>query len=255
VSVESQRLLAQATYAEAYERQWRLNYSDAFWRFIRYRRLRMALRLLADLGGLKPGQSALVVCGGVGEEGIFLHQRGFASVTVSDISENALTICRAHSPHLKTAVLNAEDMREIPDASYDLVLVQAGLHHLPRPVQGFTEMLRVARRGVIVIEPQQSLVGNLLGTTWEVEGDAINYVFRWNRHIFEQAACSYLQRSDLKIVYRRLLDHPGAVHGLFDKLHVPAWARLTAAKVLYATVGPLNFAGNQMVGVVLKPTS
>jgi hypothetical protein len=61
------------------------------------------------------------------------------------------------------------------------------LHHLPRPVTGFTEMLRVAKKAVIVIEPYDSLIGNLLGTEWEEQGTAINYVYRWDKNSFTQA--------------------------------------------------------------------
>ena len=64
-----------------------------------------------------------------------------------------MALCRSFDERLKTRVLNAEEMSEVEDGSYDLVLVQDGLHHLPRPTLGFTEMLRVARIAAIVIEP------------------------------------------------------------------------------------------------------
>jgi hypothetical protein len=35
-------------------------------------------------------------------------------------------------------------MTEVQDDSYDIALVQDGLHHLSRPVLSFIEMLRVA---------------------------------------------------------------------------------------------------------------
>jgi ubiquinone/menaquinone biosynthesis C-methylase UbiE len=112
----------------------------------------------------------LLTCGGVGGEGLFFKKNGFNNVTVSDISENSLKICNEFDPSITTMMLNGESL-DVPDASYDLVVVQDGLHHLPRPVTGFTEMLRVAKKAVIVIEPFDSLIGNLIGTEWEEQGD------------------------------------------------------------------------------------
>jgi ubiquinone/menaquinone biosynthesis C-methylase UbiE len=249
---DSQRTAAQARYRDgSWEATWKLKYHDPLYRFLRHRRLRLALKILNDHRALDPGrQAALVVCGGVGEEGLLLRQLGFSHVTVSDISDDGLEICRANNPDLKTVVVNAEDMREFADRSYDIVVVQDGLHHLQRPVQGFTEMLRVARKAVVVIEPHHSAVGTLLGTTWERDGEAVNYVFRWNRHIFEQATYSFMQRDDVVVICRRLWDHPLAMTRAVDNL--PGRARLPTARLLYGLLAPIHRAGNMMVGVVLK---
>jgi hypothetical protein len=141
-------------------------------------------------------------------------------------------------------------MHSFPDESYDLVVVQDGLHHLPRPVQGFTEMLRVARVAVVVIEPHHSFVSKLLGTTWEEDRGAVNYVFRWNRLLLEQATYSYLVRDDVVVVCRRLWDHALAISHAIDRL--PGRVRLVAARASYGILAPLSFAGNMMVGVVAK---
>ena len=74
----------------------------------------------------------------------------------------ALDVCKARDPRLDTRQMDAEAL-DVPDNSYDIVLVQDGLHELRRPVLGLTEMLRVARRAVIVIEPHTGVVAGLLG--------------------------------------------------------------------------------------------
>jgi len=224
---------------------------DPLIRFLRDRRMKIGLHALRTRGLLNPErQSALVVCGGVGGEGVFLRRAGFGDVTVSDLSEEALEVCRRLDPQLKTLPLNAEDMAEIPDASYDLVLVQDGLHHLPRPVLGFTEMLRVARTAVIVIEPCDSLVGKIIGTEWEEHGDAVNYVFRWNHSMLEQATRSYLLRKDSIVLSHRVWDHNVVVGRVVNRL--PKRWRLPAAKAIYGTLAPVNSLGNMMVGIVVK---
>ena len=112
-------------------------------------------------------------------------------------------------------------------------------------------MLRVARQAIVVIEPYHGVVGNLLGTTWEIDGDAVNYVFRWNRCILEQATYSYLQRSDVTIICRRLWDHASVASSACGKL--PPRARVPAARMFYGMLAPARFVGNMMVGVVVKP--
>jgi ubiquinone/menaquinone biosynthesis C-methylase UbiE len=225
--------------------------SDPLTRFLRDRRLRTALHMLRVRGLLHPErQSVLVVCGGVGGEGVFLSRWGFTDVTVSDLSEEALEVCRSLEPKIRTMPLNAENMAEIPDASYDLVLVQDGLHHLPRPVLGFTEMLRVARKAVIVIEPHEGLVGRLIGTEWERQGEFVNYVFRWNRSLLNQATRSYLLCPQAVVLLRRLWDHNLAVGKAAGRF--PQRWRLAAAKAVYQALRPVNRLGNMMVAVVVK---
>ncbi|MFC4471060.1 class I SAM-dependent methyltransferase [Streptomyces xiangluensis] len=225
--------------------------SDPLTRFLRDRRMYMALQMLRVRGLLDPaGQSVLIVCGGVGGEGIFLSRQGFTDVTVSDLSEEALTVCRTLEPKLRTMPLNAENMAEIPDSSYDVVLVQDGLHHLPRPVLGFTEMLRVARRAVVVIEPHDGLVGRLIGTEWERQGDVVNYVFRWNRSLLNQATRSYLLCKQAVVLPRRVWDH-NLVVGKMARRFPERW-RPTVAKTIYQALRPVNRLGNMMVAVVVK---
>ena len=199
-------------------------------------------------------QSVLLVCGGVGGEGTFLANQGFVDVTVSDLSEKALELCRRFDRRLKTRILNAEDMSEVEDGSYDLVLVQDGLHHLPRPILGFTEMLRVARGAAIVIEPHSGLVARAIGTKWEVDGEAVNYVFRWNGHLLEQATRSYLLQDDAEVIACRFFDHNLAVNRAVSKLPLPRGIQLLEAKAIYRLLDFAAPVGNMMVGIVLKPS-
>lgn len=223
---------------------------DPLVRYLRDRRLRIALDILAKHGRLDPAnQSALLSCGGVGGEGTFLANYGFQDVTVSDFSQNALDTCRRFDPRLKTRLLDAEHMDELDDGAYDIVMVQDGLHHLPRPVLGFTEMLRVARVAAIVIEPHW-VVGSVLGREWEVHDDAINYVFRWNKAILKQATLSYLLRKDTIIEAHRIWDHNLAVGKAVRRL--PERRQLAGARAVYGALGAVNPVGNMMVGVVIK---
>lgn len=219
-------------------------------RFVRDRRLNKCLNDLKENFGPDLFKfKVLLVCGGVGGEGAFFRRSGFTDVTVSDFSENALKIAKRLDESLKTLPLNAEAMA-LPDQSYDLVVVHDGLHHLPVPALGFTEMLRVARKATVVIEPYNGFIGNLIGTQWETTAGEINFVYRWDRKMIEQSVKSYLLKDYKKISVLRLWDHSNLVHGAASRF--PKKFKLFAAKAIYFFLKPFNFAGNNMVAIVYK---
>ncbi|HTI11336.1 MAG TPA: class I SAM-dependent methyltransferase [Puia sp.] len=223
---------------------------DKFIRYLRDRRLQKALDYLkANFKDEIYQWKVLTVCGGVGGEGMFFLRAGFKDVTVSDFSANSLIIAKQFDKDLKTMQLDAEAL-DLPDNAYDLVVVQDGLHHLPRPSLGFTEMLRVASKAIIVVEPYNSVVGKMIGTEWEEHEDAINYVYRWDRKMVEQTVKSFLLKRHGAIRVFRFWDH-NVVVGKLAKLF-PAKLKLQAAKMIYAALIPFSFTGNMMVGVVVK---
>ncbi|MBK0380211.1 class I SAM-dependent methyltransferase [Mucilaginibacter segetis] len=223
--------------------------TDLLTRYLRDRRLLKSLKVLQNQCPEMREWSVLITCGGVGGEGLFFKKQGFNSVTVSDISENSLKICNQFDPEIKTIMLNGESL-DLPDNSYDLVVVQDGLHHLPRPVSGFTEMLRVAKKAIVVIEPYDSLIGNLMGTEWEVQGDAVNYVYRWDKNSITQAVKSFLLKDYKLIKVLRFWDHGLMVSRITGKL--PKSVQPIAAKVFYGLFWPFDAIGNMMVAVILK---
>lgn len=138
--------------------------------------------------------SVLFLCAGEGAEAsVCCDVLGFRNVTFSDISPIAIKTGMLRDSRLKGIVADTENTG-LNASSFDLVIVQDGLHHLSNPVRGFTEMLRIARIGIIFIEPHDVLVGRLIGTRWERNGDAVNFVFRWTKNLTQQVASSYLGR-------------------------------------------------------------
>lgn len=224
---------------------------DKLTRFLRDRRLQKGLSYLEnkfhdeDIKNWK----VLVVCGGVGGEGIFFLNYGFNDVTVSDFSTNAIKVAQTLNSNLKTIVLNAEQIF-LEDNSYDIVVVQDGLHHLPRPSLGFTEMLRVSKKAIIVIEPFDSWVGKIIGTEWEIVEASMNYVYRWNKNIVKQTVKSFLLKNYNSIKVFRLWDHSLAVLKIVK--YLPLSLKYFGAKIFYALISIFNFAGNMMVCIVCK---
>lgn len=227
--------------------------SDKLIRYLRDRRLTTGLNYLRS----KYSQSelaswtVLIICGSVGGEGIFFKNAGFKDVTLSDINQTYLEMANVLAPELKTILLNGEAL-ELEAEAYDLIVVQDGLHHLPRPATGLTEMLRVAKKAVIVIEPYDSLIGNMIGTKWEVVGNETNYVYRWNKTMIEQTVKSYLLHGYDSIKVFRLWDHNLTVLKLVKAIKVPKSLRLKASKFIYSLFSLINFSGNMLVAVVTK---
>lgn len=242
---------------------WEFHYtSDPLTRYVRDRRLYYALECISSTLGTTIGElrdwSVLITCGGVGGEGTCLANLGFSNITVTDISPEYLDTCRRFDPRLETMVQDAEGLTLAP-ASYDLVLVQDGLHELRQPVSGLIEMLRVSRKAVVVIEPHISRVAKLFGTKWEQHDKteeafaprSTHYVFRWNEDLFTQAVRSYLGTDAAHVKTIRLWDHNVQVSHAVRRL--PARHKAPAAKLIYKLLGlVLPRAGNMFIGVVIK---
>lgn len=147
-------------------------------RYISDKPLKTAINLLNQP---LTNRNILCICAGSGTEAIFLQSLG-AQVTATDISQEACKLIKKRNPYIKTEVQDAENLK-YPDNSFDYVVVKHGLHHLPRPILGLYEMIRVAKKGIIVIEAQDTFFMNLLikiHLAEKTEG-AGNYVYRFKR--------------------------------------------------------------------------
>lgn len=88
------------------------------------------------------------------------------SVTGIDINNRAIEIAREYAvayPEIKLQVADALQL-PFPDQSFDFVLCSKTLHHMKEPeaVAALREMLRVARRGYIVMDLRRSWIAYLL---------------------------------------------------------------------------------------------
>lgn len=221
-----------------YVTHWRLR--ESFHRFAK-----------AAAGRVSSKSRILVMCAGEGAEGSVLCDMGYENVTVSDISDLGVAAAIKRDARLKGLVLNAENA-DIEDNSFDLVVVQDGLHHLQSPVQGFTEMLRIGSVGAIFLEPHDSIVGRVIGTQWEKNGDAINYVFRWTKKLVQDVASSYLGQDSFKNLSFSFWHHNITFHRLGIKLGdgVAGVRAIRCIKFVLDTF--LGKMGNQFCGLVVK---
>ncbi len=108
--------------------------------------------LLLPLIAADPGATWMTVGdGSYGSDAFFLQQQG-VDVLATSLTDSSLRIAHEKGFLKKYAAVNAE---QIPyaDHSFDYVLCKEAYHHFPRPAIAFYEMLRVAKKGVVLIEP------------------------------------------------------------------------------------------------------
>ena len=137
---------------------------------------------------------------------------GLTNVVISDLDHHG-GVVSSYEPY-EWMLQDAENLT-LADDSFDWVVVHAGLHHVGSPHKAICEMLRVARRGILVIEARDSLLMRLaakLGLTKEFEVGPVllsggesttqlggyrnthipNYVYRWTEREVVKTVYSYL---------------------------------------------------------------
>jgi ubiquinone/menaquinone biosynthesis C-methylase UbiE len=90
--------------------------------------------------------------GRFGTDANALMKLGADNVTCTDISDKLLKIGNEIGFIKKYSAQNAEDL-SFKNEEFDFVLCKEAYHHFPRPHIALHEMLRVAKVGVILIEP------------------------------------------------------------------------------------------------------
>ena len=103
------------------------------------------------------GYSWLTVGDTSGQDSIHLKECGIESVTASSLDDKFLKLGHAAGFIDSYLALNAESI-DLPDQAFDFVLCKEALHHMQRPMMAIYEMLRVARVGVLLVEPLDPVI-------------------------------------------------------------------------------------------------
>jgi ubiquinone/menaquinone biosynthesis C-methylase UbiE len=119
----------------------------------RHRRMYEAAQYLAPS---TDGQWLTVGDGQYGLDSVRLRERGVTSVLPTDIADASLREAKARDIIDDYQVENAERL-SFPDRSFDYVFCKEAFHHFPRPFLALYEMLRVAKKGVVLVEPQDQI--------------------------------------------------------------------------------------------------
>lgn len=101
-----------------------------------------------------PGQAWLTVGDAYGLDANYIISRSNTnSAHASDLKSDFLKVSHQEGFIHSFSAENAEKL-SFDDNSFDYVLCKETYHHFPRPYMAVYEMLRVARKGVMMIEPQ-----------------------------------------------------------------------------------------------------
>jgi len=154
---------------------------------------------VVDLSGWQPGETVLDVCTGTGELAFTFARLG-AQVVGIDIAINMLN--RAIDKTIGTQPTWQEmDATELQfeENSFDISTLSLALHHMPENIQHhvLSEMARVTRRCVILIEPHTPY-NDRLKTFWGAMASVIDeseYMPQWAKQDFNQTC----QQAGLKV--------------------------------------------------------
>jgi SAM-dependent methyltransferase len=162
-----------------------------------------------------PADSVVVLCGGP-YDARSLSAIGMRDVLITNLDHHDGV--KDLSPY-KWSYQDAENVT-LPDASADWAIVSAGLHHCASPHRGLCEMLRIARKGVVVIEARDSLLmrlANRFGLSPEFETEPVflnkglsggvrntkvpNFIYRWTEREFTKTVSSYIPQEEFEFDY------------------------------------------------------
>lgn len=117
---------------------------------IEQERLKQSLRqAVTNIESTKNQPTVLDIGCGTGNLTSHLNQLGLA-VTAADISDVFLAQVKTKHPAVKTHQLNGEDLSEIGDKTFDMVVTYSVLHHIPDYLKMVAEMCRVLKPGGVL---------------------------------------------------------------------------------------------------------
>lgn len=100
----------------------------------------------------EPGGSWLTIGDAYGFDAQYI-QSGNSSALASDLNADFLEVARQQGIIQNYTTENAEKLSFAAD-SFDYVLCKESYHHFPRPYAALYEMIRVSKKGIVIIEPQ-----------------------------------------------------------------------------------------------------
>jgi ubiquinone/menaquinone biosynthesis C-methylase UbiE len=165
--------------------------------------------------GIGAEDSVLAVCAGTYDKTTLVNA-GVRSAVISNVDHH--DGISEYAPY-DWSHQDAENLT-LNDESVDWAIVHAGLHHCASPHRAMCEMLRVAKKGIVVIEARDSLLMRTavaFGLTgdYELEPAAItegrsggyrnthipNYIYRWTERDVEKSIQSFLPQRKPEIQY------------------------------------------------------
>jgi SAM-dependent methyltransferase len=227
------------------------------------------LNRLIDAHVIDRSMRILVTCGGMTDRDTLLRA-GLRDFVISNLDPRQMA--NQFYP-IEWSFQDAEGL-SYPDGSFDFVIEHEGLHHCRSPHRAIAEMYRVAKRGILLVEPSDTpltIVGRRMGIGQEYEHASVfvndcrfggvrntpipNFIYRFTaREVRKMLLCldptlklEFRFEHHLKIPWGQLRARKSGIKLAAVKAAQPA---LFAAHALL----PRVFA-NQLAAVILKPSA
>lgn len=154
-----------------------------------WRHARMMEPVLKCMPYAKADKWLTIGDGHYGLDAIKMKRCGYTDVLPTNIEDSMLKISKERGWIDDYRVENAEAL-SFADEAFDYVLCKESYHHFPRPMIALYEMLRVAKKGVVLIEPQDLFADHPLTAGEPVAGyEAIgNYIYTISRRELQKVA-------------------------------------------------------------------
>ncbi|MCP5420298.1 MAG: class I SAM-dependent methyltransferase [Gammaproteobacteria bacterium] len=126
--------------------------------------------------------------GRYGKDAKYIEENG-CNALATDISEYLLKEAKDIGYITNYKIENAESL-SFQDSTFDYVFCKESYHHFPRPMLALYEMMRVAKKGVVLIEPNDPyIVGRYSVVLFKNLKDIIKKVLKKdiNKHGFEES--------------------------------------------------------------------
>lgn len=225
----------------------------------------MLRSLLAD-GTLHVDDRVLVVAGGATDRNA-LRACGFRNAVVSNLASYE------ENHALEPYDWSRQDAEHLTfdDEEFDFVIVHEGLHHCYSPHAALREMYRVARRGVLVIEPIDNWFTRLgvamgFGQVYEhaavchgncrsggvADSNVPNYVYRWTPPEIEKTVKCFAPFGEHRFEFHQRFVLPDLQ--LEGSQRRPVyWLVRAAGPILRRLSALVPGFGNNFAAVVVKP--
>jgi len=161
--------------------------------------------------------SKALIVGGSMDDADALKHAGFSNISISQFNPDSLPP-KNESNDSQNLAIDVEDI-QLENESFDLVFAHEVLHHCRSPHKALCEMLRVAKKYVMFLEPNDSLLMRWLeasrfsfpyelpavihyhGVSGGVRDSQIpNYIYRWNRRDVHKTVSSCIPEIGFTVV-------------------------------------------------------